>query len=112
MKKCRTDSPYYHDPDNVMTEQQEKEAAAKRKQRIESFLSQFVWDDTCKPERLMWDIITEDGELRSTIVCMAMYYVDLKEEYVREKPLYKAVNKACRKWAEHCIDAKTDAWSD
>ena len=111
MQLCRTDSIEYHDPQNVMTIEQEKADDAYKAKRLRSFFDQFVWGDKNQETSDTIDALLENEDVKAAIKKLVHNYIGIKETHAKEHYLYKALNKACLSHVDFCIKHHTDDWS-
>ena len=107
--KCRTDSSDYHDPDDVMTTEQETALQSKKEQRRTEFYDIFVHGTEEEADEIAETLLEEDPELRRGVLRFISNAIADKYAY---GIIAKSANKAAEEYMNSRIESGSDTWSN
>ena len=106
MNICRTDSPSYHDQNDVNTPQEDQEADDLRQAQIDGFFNNFDLKNKRFYESLQ-DILDTNA---INISVRSLISIAIQENKIASLTLLHDIKKAVTKYAEDLIDQRDIFW--
>lgn len=107
MNKCRTDSTDYNDPNDLMTNQEEKDQDALEQHQLDSFFNSF---DKTNP--ITQEIISDIAD-SETIQCTlkAMIICAIRDGFVSEEATVRDIRNEAKRIAKNFIEDGNVFWN-